>query len=142
MVKNGEIEIFENGAYYGKYEIDKSIFDTTTNINTTDEIKAVQLDKQRALIAYRDSSNGSAGTAIIATVKNGKVSYGSKYVFNTNTVGDIGLAVVDEEHTDVKVSINRKPYVVEIATVDNEKDFSVLSKAEYINRYGSEFFED
>ena len=52
------------------------------------------------------------------------------------------LAVVDEEHTDVKVSINRKPYVVEIATVDNEKDFSVLSKAEYINRYGSEFFED
>lgn len=52
------------------------------------------------------------------------------------------LAVVDEEYTDVKVSINRKPYVVEIATVDNEKDFSVLSKAEYINRYGSEFFED
>ena len=96
-VKNGEIEIFENGAYYGEYEIDKSIFDTTTNINTTDEIKAVQLDKQRALIAYRDSSNESAGTAIIATVKNGKVSYGSKYVFNTNTVGDIGLAVVDED---------------------------------------------
>lgn len=51
------------------------------------------------------------------------------------------LAVLDEEYTDVKVCINRKHYVVEIATVDNEKDFNVLTKAEYINRYGSEFFE-
>lgn len=52
------------------------------------------------------------------------------------------LAVVDEEYIDVIISINRKPHVVEIATVDNEKDFSVLTKAEYIDRYGSELFED
>lgn len=51
-------------------------------------------------------------------------------------------AVLDEEHTDVKVCINRKHYVVEIATVDNEKDFNVLTKAEYIDRYGNEFYED
>lgn len=52
------------------------------------------------------------------------------------------MAVLDEESTDVKVSINRRVHVVEISTVDNEKDFNVLTKAEYINRYGDEFFED
>ena len=96
-VKNGEVEVYGNGAYYGEYEINKTIFDTTTNINTTDEIKAVALDSQRALIVYRDSDNSSAGTAIIATIKNGKVTYGTTYVFNTNQVSDIGLAVPDKD---------------------------------------------
>lgn len=45
------------------------------------------------------------------------------------------------DSTDVFVYINRRPYVVEISYVDNEVDFIMLSKAEYIDRYGSEFFE-
>lgn len=52
------------------------------------------------------------------------------------------LDCIGEESTDVDVKINRKLYVVEINTVDNEKDFKVLSKEEYINRYGSERWED
>ena len=45
---------------------------------------------------------------------------------------------IDQEYTDVDIKINGKNYVVEICTVDNEKDFIVLSREEYINRYGNE----
>ena len=38
--------------------------------------------------------------------------------------------------TDVKVSINRKPYIVEIDEVDGEIDFNVLSLKAYESRYG------
>ena len=44
--------------------------------------------------------------------------------------------------TDVDVYINRKPHVVEISHVDNEIDFGVITKEEYINRYGDERYED
>ena len=36
---------------------------------------------------------------------------------------------------DVKVSINRKPYIVEIDEVDGEIDFSVTSLKEYESRF-------
>lgn len=39
---------------------------------------------------------------------------------------------------DTDVTIRRKLYVVEIDEVDGEIDFSVLSKEEYISRYGDE----
>lgn len=39
---------------------------------------------------------------------------------------------------DIDVFIKRKLHVVEISIVDNEVDFSVLTKEEYINRYGDE----
>ena len=38
--------------------------------------------------------------------------------------------------TDTKVSINRKPYIVEIDEVDGEIDFSVTALKEYENRFG------
>lgn len=45
--------------------------------------------------------------------------------------------------TDVDVSINRKPFVVEIFHVDNnEIDFGIISKSEYINRYGDERYDN
>lgn len=43
--------------------------------------------------------------------------------------------------TDIDVKISRKPFVVEVAHVDNEIDFSILSKEEYIGRYGNERYE-
>jgi hypothetical protein len=43
-----------------------------------------------------------------------------------------------EYQEDTDVSIKRKKYVVEIDTIENEIDFSVLTKEEYINRYGDE----
>ena len=39
--------------------------------------------------------------------------------------------------TDVKVKIDGRPYVVEISTVDTEKDFTLISANEYKNRYGN-----
>ena len=38
--------------------------------------------------------------------------------------------------TDVRVSINRKPYIVEIDEVDGEIDFSVTALKEYESRFG------
>ena len=38
--------------------------------------------------------------------------------------------------TDTKVSINRKPYIVEIDEVDGEIDFSVTALKEYESRFG------
>lgn len=49
---------------------------------------------------------------------------------------------LDQERTDVKVKINRKPYVVEITTMDNDKDLSILSVEEYVDRYGDEILEE
>lgn len=46
------------------------------------------------------------------------------------------------DSTDIIVTINRKVHVVEVNVMGNEIDFSVLTKAEYIDRYGSEKFED
>lgn len=43
---------------------------------------------------------------------------------------------------DVDVTINRRKHVVEISFVDNEVDFNVLTKAEYIDRYGDERWTD
>jgi hypothetical protein len=41
-----------------------------------------------------------------------------------------------EYQTDTEVTINRKKYVVEIDIVENEVDFNLLTKEEFINRYG------
>lgn len=46
-----------------------------------------------------------------------------------------------EEATDIIVQVRNKVYVVELNTVDSEKDFNLLTKAEYISRYGDEKFE-
>lgn len=43
---------------------------------------------------------------------------------------------------DTDVLINKKPHVVEIDIVDDEVDFSVLTKSEYISRYGSERYDN
>lgn len=43
-----------------------------------------------------------------------------------------------EDYTDVSIQIRGKKYVLEICTVDGEKDLILLSQEEYINRYGCE----
>jgi hypothetical protein len=41
-----------------------------------------------------------------------------------------------EYQTDTEVKINRKKHVVEIDIVEKEVDFNLLTKEEYIDRYG------
>ncbi len=43
---------------------------------------------------------------------------------------------------DVDVTYNRKKYVVETTVVDNEVDFGIITKEEYIARYGNERYEE
>ena len=59
---------------------------------------------------------------------------------DNNNINKVVAAVKWE--SDTIVHINRKIFIVEIDIVDNEVDFNLLSKEEYISRYGSELFEE
>lgn len=48
------------------------------------------------------------------------------------------LYSAQEEYTDIVVVSKGKQYVVEISTVDKEKDFVFYTKSEYVNKYGEE----
>ena len=52
------------------------------------------------------------------------------------------LSILDEEATDLDIKINNRDYVIELQTVDREKDFYIITKEDYINRYGSERYEE
>ena len=43
--------------------------------------------------------------------------------------------------TDIQVSYNKKRYIVEIFDVDNEYDFTMMSKTAYRNTYDYEYDE-
>jgi hypothetical protein len=47
------------------------------------------------------------------------------------------LAEIEQDYSDVFINIDRKLHIVEIATVDNEKDFTVWSAIEYFSNYGN-----
>lgn len=47
-----------------------------------------------------------------------------------------------EDSTDIDVYINRRPHVVEVVRVDREIDFHILTKNEYIGRYGNQRWEE
>lgn len=46
------------------------------------------------------------------------------------------------DSTDIDVTLNRNPCVVEMSVVDNEVDITMLTKEQYINRYGNERWEE
>ena len=53
--------------------------------------------------------------------------------------------IIDSLHhewTDVDIKIRGREYVIEICTVDNEKDLNVITKEEYILRYGDERYNE
>lgn len=47
------------------------------------------------------------------------------------------LENLDQEYTDVFLTIRNKLYIVEIATVDNEKDLKLFDGISYFNQYGN-----
>lgn len=51
---------------------------------------------------------------------------------------DTLLKGITGDSTDVDIRLNRKSYVVEISVADQEMDFIMVSKSDYINRYGEE----
>lgn len=52
------------------------------------------------------------------------------------------LDALEQEHTDIRIKVRKKEFVVEIATVDNEKDLNMKTLEEYISLYGDEILED
>lgn len=44
---------------------------------------------------------------------------------------------IDEEYTDLFITIRKKLYVIEIATVDNEKDIFYYKAYDYFRKYGN-----
>lgn len=44
---------------------------------------------------------------------------------------------LDQEYTDLFLNIEKELYVVEIATVDNEKDIKLSKAVDYFNQYGN-----
>lgn len=45
------------------------------------------------------------------------------------------------DYTDVKVMVDGEYHIVEIATVDNEKDFTLVNIYDYIRQYGGDMEE-
>lgn len=60
---------------------------------------------------------------------------------NTKMINKITNSFMGDS-TDIDVTLNRKPYVVEMFVVDNEVDITMLTKEQYIDRYGNERWED
>lgn len=46
------------------------------------------------------------------------------------------------DYTDVLVTSKGKKYIVEITTVDNERDFIIITPKEYENKYGRKYGEE
>lgn len=47
------------------------------------------------------------------------------------------LSSLEEDYTDVFITMNNELYVVEIATVDNEKDVMYYEGYQYFKKYGN-----
>ena len=47
---------------------------------------------------------------------------------------DIGIM---NDHADIEVNIKKKKHIVEVSTIDNEKDFTVYTEEEYTEKYGN-----
>lgn len=50
--------------------------------------------------------------------------------------------LITGDSTDVDIKIRGKEYIVEICNVDLELDFNIITKEEYISRYGNERWEE
>lgn len=44
---------------------------------------------------------------------------------------------LDQEHTDVFITVKKNLYVIEISTVDNEKDIDLFTGVAYFRKYGN-----
>ncbi|MBC8385135.1 MAG: T9SS type A sorting domain-containing protein [Candidatus Cloacimonetes bacterium] len=61
-------------------------------------ISAAVLDASHFVVSYWDEGNSGYGTSIIGTISGNTISYGSEYVFNTNTTYKVSVAVLDATH--------------------------------------------
>ena len=51
------------------------------------------------------------------------------------------LYKLDEDYTDLLVTIKRKKYVIEISSIDDEKDIYFIPYSDYLHEYGNDSIE-
>jgi len=76
------------------------------NTASIEYISMATLSENKFVIAYKDIAEGNQGTAIIGTVSNNEINFGSKYIFNTSDTRYISTAVL----SDNKVTISYQDY--------------------------------
>ena len=69
-------------------------------------------------------------------------NFGGRYDVLTKKVADLIVENIDEEYHDFTTSIKNCMVVVEVATVDNEKDIHIYSMYDYCNKYGQDHLDD
>ena len=130
-IKSGEVEVNTNGIYNGEYVIQKFVYDTTSvdSIVNTDEIVAVALNENKALIIYRDPDNNMAGTAMIATIKDQTVEYSNRFVFNTNSINNISATLIDTNKVLVIFSnqSNKNCGTASILSIEDDNEVIISS---------------
>jgi len=104
----------------------------TANFNAADtsNIYATKLTATTFAIAFVDVGNSSRGTAVVATVANGVITYGSEYVFNTGTTAHLSVIAL----TESKIAV-----IYRDATNSSYGTISVGNIAGTVITFGSEY---
>lgn len=156
--KNGLIELaiqeFESGqSTYAdidnKYGISKSTLYRAIKKRQAEQIKVIEQSK-----ATQSSDGNNVATTPKAKTKLHKITERAKELGLTLSIYDEGIEnlsykqlneVLDQLRFgtgDVKVSIRRKQYVVEVVIDDNELDLYLLSRDEYESKYGYDLYDE
>jgi predicted GNAT superfamily acetyltransferase len=67
------------------------------NANGTSDMDITSVDTNKIVIAYRNYGNSSFGTAKVGTISGTVITFGSEYVFNSNTTDKISIATLDTD---------------------------------------------
>ena len=156
--KNGLIELaiqeFESGqSTYAdidnKYGISKSTLYRAIKKHQAEQIKVVE-----QLKATQSSDSNDAKDIPQANTKLNKITQQAKELGLTVAIYDEGIEKVSNKQLnevldqlrfgtgDVKVSIRRRQYVVEVVIDNNELDLYLLTRDEYESKYGYDLYDE
>jgi len=90
------------------------------NAGYTYDMGVSALDSSHAIITFEDNGNSDKGTAVIATISEGSVSFGSEYVFNDAVTSYTSVAGLDSTHAVIAFmdGSNSNKGAAVVATVD------------------------
>lgn len=156
--KNGLIELaiqeFESGkSTYGdidnKYGISKSTLYRAIKKRQAEQIKVVEQSK-----ATQSSDGNNVATTPKAKTKLHKITECARNLGLTVAIYDEEIEKISNKQLDevldqlrfgtgdVKVSIKRKKYIVEVVIDNNELDLYLLSREDYESKYGYDLYDE
>ncbi|MCD4817629.1 MAG: T9SS type A sorting domain-containing protein [Candidatus Cloacimonetes bacterium] len=104
------------------------------NSEYTNQISATTLDAAHFVVVYEDNINTHYGTAIVGTVKESAISFGSEYVFHSGYPSYISAKALDADHFVVAYSGNSNYGTAVVGTVDGS---NISFGFEHIFQYAS-----